>query len=267
MAARILVVEDEPAIQELIAVNLSRAGHVVQRTASAEGAQDLLNASLPDLVVLDWMLPGMSGLDFLRVLRVDRRTRSISLILLTGRAQERDMVAGLESGADDYVTKPFSVRELLARVAAVLRRRVPQVSDDAVVAGTLRLEPVGLRLISADCDLALGPTEFRLLHFLMTHADRVHSRAELLDHPLHPYTKGLLDSVPSRNVKGQPLKQIPGMTPSLLKIGSGCAFRERCSRRTSECEMAPPLSSPESNPSRRVRCFHPYIESEMALSV
>ena len=181
MAARILVVEDEPAIQELIAVNLSRAGHVVQRTASAEGAKGFLNAALPDLVVLDWMLPGMSGLELLRILRADARTQGISLILLSGRAQERDMVAGLESGADDYMTKPFSVRELLARVAAVLRRRVPQASDDAVVAGTLRLEPVGPRVVSCGSEVALGPTEFRLLHFLMTHADRVHSRAELLD--------------------------------------------------------------------------------------
>jgi two-component system phosphate regulon response regulator PhoB len=181
MAARILVVEDEPAIQELIAVNLSRAGHVVQRTGSAEGAKGFLNASLPDLVVLDWMLPGMSGLEFLRTLRAEERTRGISLILLSARVHERDMVAGLESGADDYVTKPFSVRELLARVAAVLRRRVPQVSDDTVVAGTLQLEPVGPRVVSGGCELSLGPTEFRLLHFLMTHADRVHSRAELLD--------------------------------------------------------------------------------------
>ena len=181
MAAQILVVEDEPAIQELVAVNLLRAGHKVQRTDTAEGAQGLLRASVPDLIVMDWMLPGMSGLELLRILRSDARTRGISLILLTGRALERDKVVGLESGADDYITKPFSIRKLLARIAAVLRRRLPKSGNEPVVMGSLRVEPVGPRVVSAGVGLELGPTEFRLLHFMMTHADRVHSRAELLD--------------------------------------------------------------------------------------
>ena len=181
MTARILLVEDEPAIQELIAVNLARAGHEVQRATSAEGAQGLLKSNLPDLIVLDWVLPGMSGIDLVRTLRSDHRTRDVSLILVTGRDHERDKLAGLDSGADDYITKPFSVRELLARIAAVLRRRMPLAATESVVVGALRLDPVGRRVIADGGVLELGRTEFRLLHFLMTHADRVHSRTHLLD--------------------------------------------------------------------------------------
>jgi two-component system, OmpR family, phosphate regulon response regulator PhoB len=181
MAAQILVVEDDPAIQELIAVNLTRAGHGVARAASAEEAQVRLRAALPDLVLLDWMLPGMSGVDMVRWMRAESRTREVSLIMLTGRDTERDKVTGLESGADDYITKPFSMRELLARIAAVLRRRVPQATYDAVQAGGLRLEPVTQRVIAAGSAVAIGPMEFRLLHYLMTHANRIHSRAQLLD--------------------------------------------------------------------------------------
>jgi len=181
MSARILLVEDEPAIQELIAVNLVRAGHEVQRATSAEGAQGLLRSKLPDLIVLDWVLPGMSGIDLVRTLRSDHRTRDVSLILVTGRVQERDKLVGLDAGADDYITKPFSVRELLARIAAVLRRRVPQATSESVVVGDLRLEPVGRRVTAAGGEVELGRTECRLLHFMMTHADRVHSRAQLLE--------------------------------------------------------------------------------------
>jgi len=181
MAAQILVVEDEPAVQELIAVNLSRAGHGVLRAASAEEAQVRLRAALPDLVLLDWVLPGMSGVDMARWMRSEVRTREVSLIMLTGRDGERDKIAGLESGADDYITKPFSMRELLARIAAVLRRRVPEATYDAVQAGGLRLEPVAQRVIAAGSELGIGAMEFRLLHFLMTHSDRIHSRTQLLD--------------------------------------------------------------------------------------
>jgi two-component system phosphate regulon response regulator PhoB len=181
MAATILVVEDEPAIQELIAFNLELAGHAALRAHNAEEALDLLRAALPDLVVLDWMLPGMSGIEFARRLRADKRTQGVPLIMLTARADERDKVQGLESGADDYLTKPFSPRELNARVKAVLRRRAPQATDDAIEVSGLRLDPASHRVTGNDALLGLGPTEFRLLHFLMTHPERVYSRAQLLD--------------------------------------------------------------------------------------
>lgn len=181
MAANILVVEDEPAIQELIAANLGRAGHHVLRAMDAETAQRIVRDALPDLVLLDWMLPGMSGIELARRLRADERTRAIPIIMLTARGEEQDRVAGLEMGADDYVTKPFSPRELMARIKAVLRRRAPQTTEDAVEVGGLRLDPTTHRVSSAEQELSLGPTEFRLLHFLMTHPERVHSRAQLLD--------------------------------------------------------------------------------------
>lgn len=181
MPARILVVEDEPAIQELIAANLIRAGHHVLNAGDAEVAQRLVREALPDLILLDWMLPGMSGLDLARRLRADERTRGVPLIMLTARGQEHDKVLGLEAGADDYVTKPFSPRELMARIKAVLRRRVPQATEDAVELGGLRLDPATHRVSAAGEPIALGPTEFRLLHYFMTHPERVHSRAQLLD--------------------------------------------------------------------------------------
>lgn len=181
MGATILVVEDEPAVQELVCCNLDLAGHWLLRAASAEQALELLRARLPDLVLLDWMLPGMSGLELARRLRADARTRALPLIVLTARAEERDKLAGLEAGADDYLTKPFSPRELVARVKAVLRRSAPQATEDAVEAAGLRLEPAARRVSARGRALALGPTEFRLLHFLMTHPGRAYSRAQLLD--------------------------------------------------------------------------------------
>ncbi len=181
MPANILLVEDEPAIQELIAANLARAGHHVVRAADAETAQRIVRDALPDLVLLDWMLPGMSGIEFARRLRAEERTRAIPIIMLTARGEEQDKVSGLETGADDYITKPFSPRELVARIKAVLRRRAPQATEDAVELGGLRLDPVTHRVSAGEQTLTLGPTEFRLLHFLMTHPERVHSRAQLLD--------------------------------------------------------------------------------------
>jgi two-component system phosphate regulon response regulator PhoB len=182
MAANILLVEDELAIQELIAVNLQHAGHHVIRTNDAERALGVVRNALPDLLLIDWMLPGMSGVSLARQLRQEERTRQIPIIMLTARGGEADKIAGLEAGADDYVTKPFSVRELLARIKAVLRRRAPQMTDDAVEASGLRLDPVTRRVSGGATPLVLGPSEFRLLHFFMTHAERVHSRAQLLDH-------------------------------------------------------------------------------------
>ncbi len=181
MAANILVVEDEPAIQELIAVNLEHAGHHVIRARDAESALQIVNHALPDLLLIDWMLPGMSGAALAKQLRHEERTRQIPIILLTARSSEQDKIHGLEAGADDYVTKPFSPRELLARIKAVLRRRAPEMTDDPVDVAGLRLEPATRRVYGSGRALQLGPTEFRLLHFLMTHGERVHSRSQLLD--------------------------------------------------------------------------------------
>lgn len=181
MPANILLVEDEPAIQELIAFNLTQAGHHVLRAASAENAMTLVKNALPDLILLDWMLPGASGVEFAKKLRADERTRGVPIIMLTARSDEQDKITGLETGADDYITKPFSPRELQARIKAVLRRRAPQMTDDAVDINGLRLDPVTHCVHGHGQPIDLGPTEFRLLHFFMTHPERVHSRAQLLD--------------------------------------------------------------------------------------
>ena len=181
MPANILVVEDEPAIQELLALNITQAGHNALRALSVEHAQDLMRETLPDLILLDWMLPGMNGLEFARKLKSDSVTKSIPIIMLTARGDEYDKVRGLEVGADDYVTKPFSPRELNARIKAVLRRRSPQMTDDPIEVKGLRLDPTTHRVTGKEKTIDLGPTEFRLLHFFMTNAERVHTRSQLLD--------------------------------------------------------------------------------------
>jgi two-component system, OmpR family, phosphate regulon response regulator PhoB len=181
MPSTVLVVEDEAPILELIAVNLEHAGHAALRARSVEEAERLIAGALPDVVLLDWMLPGESGVAFARRLRNDRRTRSVPIIMLTARAEERDKVAGLEAGADDYVTKPFSPRELMARIKAVLRRRAPELTDDTVEIAGLRLDPATRRATAGGARIDLGPTEFRLLHFFMTHPDRIYTRVQLLD--------------------------------------------------------------------------------------
>ena len=181
MSATVLVVEDEPQIQELIAINLEHLGHRVQRATSAEEAETAIRAALPDVLILDWMLPGESGLSFARRLQTDERTRDLPILMLTARAMEQDKISGLEAGADDYLTKPFSPRELAARIKAVLRRRAPQLSDDVVEVEGLRLDPTSHRVTAGDHRLTLSPAEFKLLHFLLTHPGRVYSRAQLLD--------------------------------------------------------------------------------------
>ena len=181
MPANILVVEDEPAIQELLALNLTQAGHNPLRALSVEQAQMLIREALPDLIILDWMLPGMSGIEFARKLKSDDLTKAIPIIMLTARGEETDKVRGLEVGADDYVTKPFSPRELNARIKAVLRRRAPQMTDDPIEVSGLRLDPMTHRVLGNGSALDLGPTEFRLLHYLMSNPERVHSRSQVLD--------------------------------------------------------------------------------------
>lgn len=181
MPSTILVVEDEIAIQELIAVNLTFAGHKVLRAMDIEQAKIIIQSELPDLIILDWMLPGASGVSLARSLRSDSRTREVPIIMLTAKTDEQDKVSGLEAGADDYITKPFSPRELVARIKAVLRRRAPQLTDDLIEVAGLSLDPATHRVQSQGLSLTLGPTEFRLLHFFLTHQERVFSRAQLLD--------------------------------------------------------------------------------------
>ena len=178
---RILIVEDEPAIAELIAVNLRHNGFQPVWAIDAETAQRELDEVLPDVILLDWMLPGESGLALARKWRGSSRTKAVPILMLTARGDEADRVAGLDAGADDYIVKPFSPRELLARIRAVLRRRVPEASGGVVKMGELQLDADTLRVNLADKPLKVGPTEFKLLHYLMRHPERVHSRGALLD--------------------------------------------------------------------------------------
>jgi two-component system phosphate regulon response regulator PhoB len=179
--SRILVVEDESAIAELISINLRHAGYEVTIAGSADQAQVEIDSVLPDLVVLDWMLPGQSGLALAKRWRGVARTKELPIIMLTARVEEGDKIAGLDAGADDYLTKPFSTNELLARIRAVLRRKAPEALDSMVEVAGLRLDPATRRVTRDDREVKVGPTEFRLLHFFMTHPERVHSRAQLLD--------------------------------------------------------------------------------------
>ncbi|PWW49029.1 phosphate regulon transcriptional regulator PhoB [Melaminivora alkalimesophila] len=178
---RVLIVEDEPPIAELIALNLRHNGFAPVWAEDGEAAQRELDAVLPDVILLDWMLPGASGLQLARRWRADARTRGVPILMLTARGDEPDKVAGLDAGADDYVTKPFSGQELLARIRAVLRRRAPEQVADQLVVGGLALDGAAHRARWQGTELRLGPTEFRLLRYLMAHPERVHSRAQLLD--------------------------------------------------------------------------------------
>jgi two-component system phosphate regulon response regulator PhoB len=177
----ILVVEDEAAIREMLNFSLGKAGFSVQEAADARQAQDMMNKSVPDLVLLDWMLPGISGVDLANKLRQAKRTHNVPIIMLTARGEEENKIKGLEAGADDYVTKPFSTRELIARINAVLRRTGGDSEGEVLEVGGLKLDTVGHRVTVDNQPLELGPTEFRLLHFFMTHAERVFSRSQLLD--------------------------------------------------------------------------------------
>ncbi len=181
MAAKILLVEDEPAILELLTFNVRQCGFQAIQAGDAGAALAQVTRELPDLILLDWMLPGISGIELAKRWRGDPRTRNIPIIMLTARSDERDKIHGLESGADDYITKPFSPRELMARIRAVLRRRAPEMSDETVSAEGLKLSPATHRVTARGQQIELGPTEFRLLHFFMTHPERVYSRSQLLD--------------------------------------------------------------------------------------
>ena len=179
--SRILVVEDESAIAELVAINLRHAGFEVAIAETADAAQSEVDRVLPDLVVLDWMLPGQTGLALAKRWRGEARTRELPIIMLTARAEEADKVSGLDAGADDYLTKPFSINELLARIRALLRRRSPSALDAVVEVGALSHNPATRRVVGHGREVKIGATEFKLLHFLMAHPERVHSRSQLLD--------------------------------------------------------------------------------------
>jgi two-component system, OmpR family, phosphate regulon response regulator PhoB len=181
MDGSILVVEDEAPDRQLLTSSLQNSGYRVLCAGNIPQAESMVRQVRPDLVLLDWVLPGIPGLTFTRRLRSDQRTRDIPVVLLSERAEEQDKVAALEGGADDYVTKPYSVRELLARIKAVIRRRMPQLGDDVVEVRGLLLDPAARVVRTGDQEIDLWTTEFRLLHFFMTHPGRVYSSARLLD--------------------------------------------------------------------------------------
>lgn len=186
MTHRILIVEDEPSIAELIAINLTHAGYEVERAMQTDIAQGILKDRLPSLIILDWMLPGKSGVQFAKELRANERTRGLPILMLTAKSEEADKVMGLDSGADDYVTKPFSPKELIARVKALLRRQTPAEDTGPLTVGPLKLDPSSHRVLaiwpnSDPKPISLGPTEYRLLQYFMANPERVHSRTSLLD--------------------------------------------------------------------------------------
>jgi two-component system phosphate regulon response regulator PhoB len=181
MAASVLVVEGEVFVRDMVATNLQSAGYRVSCAGDVPQAESLVREARPDMVLLDWGLPGIPGLTFTRRLRSDARTRDISILMMSARNEEEDKIAGLEGGADDYVTKPFSCRELLARVKAVIRRRTPQLDDEVVDVAGIRLDPAMHCVTTGGREVDLWSTEFRLLHFLITHPGRVYTRARLLD--------------------------------------------------------------------------------------
>lgn len=178
---KILIVDDEAAIRQMVCLALSQAGYACVEAADTVEAQQKILADTPDLVLLDWMLPGVSGMEYARRLRREKLTQGLPVIMLTARTEEEDKVRGLDSGADDYITKPFSTRELLARIKALLRRVSPLSAETPVEVDGLALDPATHRVLASGANLALGPTEFRLLHFFMTHPERVHSRERLLN--------------------------------------------------------------------------------------
>lgn len=181
MDGSILVVEGETSTRQQLAANLQDSGYTVRATGDVADAEALVRESRPDLILLDWVLPGIPGLPFTRRIRSDQRTRDISIVLISEHAEEQAMVAALEGGADDYLTKPYSGRELLARIKAVMRRRTPQLADDVIEIAGLQLDPAARRVTADGQDIELWTTEFRLLHFFMTHVGRIFSRAKLLD--------------------------------------------------------------------------------------
>lgn len=218
----VLIVEDEPAIAELIAVNLRHNGFRPTWAMDSDSAQRELDAVLPDLILLDWMLPGESGLSMARRWRANPRTKLVPILMITARGDEPDRVAGLDAGADDYIVKPFSPRELLARIRAVLRRRAPEQSGGVVTVGELMLDADTYRVSWQDQPLKVGPTEFKLLQFFMRHPERVHSRGSLLDKVWgdHVYIEERTVDV---HVKR--LREALGMAGKMIETVRGAGYR------------------------------------------
>ena len=182
MQKRILIVDDEPAIRDMVAIALRKGDYEPAHAGDAREAQAAIADAVPDLILLDWMLPGTSGLELARRWRREELTREIPIIMLTARGEENDRVGGLEAGVDDYVVKPFSARELLARIRAVMRRARDDDENGSVQVGALRIDGAAHRVFANGEPVAIGPTEYRLLHFFMTHPERVYTRSQLLDH-------------------------------------------------------------------------------------
>ncbi len=181
MRPRILIVEDEAAIRQMVCMALSQENYECLEAADTTQAQAKILETIPDLLLLDWMLPGLSGVEYARRLRAEKLTQDIPIIMLTARTEEEDKVRGLQSGVDDYITKPFSMRELMARIKALLRRAAPHSDDKTIEIAGLQLDPVTHRILVHGESIKLGPTEFRLLHFFMSHPENVHSRERLLN--------------------------------------------------------------------------------------
>jgi two-component system, OmpR family, phosphate regulon response regulator PhoB len=181
MSKRVLVVEDEAPIREMLCFMLEQRGFEPVEAADFSEAVALVKEPYPELILLDWMIPGGSGIQFIKLMKQEELTRNIPIVMLTARGEEEDKVRGLEVGADDYITKPFSPKELTARIKAVMRRSVPTATEDVIDVQGLRLDPVSHRVTANELPLDMGPTEFRLLHFFMTHPERVYSREQLLN--------------------------------------------------------------------------------------
>ncbi|MEQ6436063.1 phosphate regulon transcriptional regulator PhoB [Comamonas sp. w2-DMI] len=218
----VLIVEDEPAIAELIAVNLRHNGFQPVWAEDGVSAQRELDAVLPDVILLDWMLPGASGLALARKWRADARTKAVPILMLTARGDEPDKVAGLDAGADDYITKPFSTQELLARIRAVLRRRAPEQMQDKVSIGDLVLDAAAHRVSWQGELLKIGPTEFKLLNYLMKHPERVHSRAQLLD---KVWGDHVFIEERTVDVHVKRLRESLGVAGSLIETVRGAGYR------------------------------------------
>ena len=182
MSKRVLVVEDEAPIREMLCFMLEQRGFEPVEAADFSEAVALVKEPYPELILLDWMIPGGSGIQFIKLMKQEELTRNITIVMLTARGEEEDKVRGLEVGADDYITKPFSPKELTARIKAVMRRSAPTATEEVIDVQGLRLDPVSHRVTANDLPLDMGPTEFKLLHFFMTHPERVYSREQLLNH-------------------------------------------------------------------------------------
>ncbi len=226
---RVLVVEDEPSIAELVAVNLRHNGFQPIWAADGDAAQRELDAVLPDVILLDWMLPGHSGLQLAKKWRASARTKAIPILMITARGDEPDKIAGLDAGADDYITKPFSTQELLARIRAVLRRRAPETVNDSVTVGALVLDAATHRISFQNQEIKLGPTEFKLLHYLMKHVERVHSRGQLLD---KVWGDHVFIEERTVDVHVKRLREALGPAGSLVETVRGAGYRLTANPRT-----------------------------------